>query len=91
LWVTPYDPEQRYAAGDYVNQSDGADGLPHWTSAHRKIAEQDIVLWYTVGITHIPRPEEWPVMSAHHAGFELVPSGFFRSNPSVSASDIRER
>lgn len=89
LWVTRYDPDQRYAAGDYVNQSNGADGLPHWTSAHRKIADEDIVLWYTVGITHIPRPEEWPVMSAHGAGFELVPSGFFRSNPAVSASDIR--
>ena len=32
LWVTPYDPGERYAAGTYPNQSKGGDGLPSWTS-----------------------------------------------------------
>ena len=27
LWVTPYRPEERYAAGDYPNQNPGPDGL----------------------------------------------------------------
>ena len=83
VWVTPNDPAQMYAAGFYVNQSKGGDGLPAWTQAGRSIENRDIVLWYTMGITHIPRPEDWPVMPVHRAGFKLVPSGFFDQNPTI--------
>ena len=31
LWVTPFDPAERYPAGDYPNQNPGPDGLPAWT------------------------------------------------------------
>ncbi|MCI0414055.1 hypothetical protein L0222_14810, partial [bacterium] len=48
LWITPYAPEERYAAGDYPNQSMPGQGLPAWTSKNRKIEDQDIVLWYTM-------------------------------------------
>ena len=75
-----------YAAGFYVNQSKGGDGLPTWTQASRSIENRDIVLWYTMGITHIPRLEDWPVMPVHRAGFKLVPSGFFcffDQNPTI--------
>ena len=84
LWVTPYHPDEMFAAGDYPNLSKGGDGLPMWTSANRSIDNQDVVLWYTMGITHIPRPEEWPVMNVHRLGFKLVPSGFFNRNPALA-------
>lgn len=83
LWVTQYEPTEMSAAGSYVNQSRGGEGLPKWTSANRSIQGQDIVLWYTLGVTHIPRPEEWPVMTPHRAGFKLVPGGFFIRNPAL--------
>lgn len=83
LWVTAYDPTQMHAAGDYPNQSRGDDGLPAWIRANRPLANQDVVVWYTMGITHLPRPEEWPVMPVHRAGFRLVPSGFFARNPAL--------
>jgi primary-amine oxidase len=83
LWVTPYDFSQMNAAGTYVNQSQGNDGLPAWTAKNRPIENTDVVLWYTLGITHIPRPEEWPVMPVHKAGFQLVPTGFFSHNPTL--------
>src|SRR5262249_15266300 len=69
LWVTPYRPEEMYAAGDYVNGSKPGDGLPKWTTADRPIEDEDIVVWYTLGVTHVPRPEEWPIMPVHRAGF----------------------
>jgi primary-amine oxidase len=81
VWVTPYNAAERYAAGDYPNQSKGGDGLVKWTAANRSVDNQDIVLWYTMGIMHNPRPEDWPVMPVYEAGFKLVPWGFFASNP----------
>lgn len=83
LWVTPYQVDEKYAAGDYPNQRAGSDGLPQWTAANRSIADTDIVAWYTFGHTHIPRPEDWPVMPVHKIGFMLRPDGFFDSNPAM--------
>jgi primary-amine oxidase len=85
VWVTPYRAEEKYAAGDYPNQSQGGDGLVKWTEADRSIANTDIVFWYTFGHTHIPRPEDCPVMPVAYIGFLLKPSGFFDSNP---ANDV---
>ena len=83
LWVTQYNQTEMNAAGYYVNQSKGGGGLPAWTSANRPIENKDLVLWYTLGTNHIPRPEEWPVMSSHHTGFKLIPNGFFIRNPAL--------
>jgi len=81
VWVTAYADSERYAAGEFPNQSAGGDGLTRWTSANRPLTGGDVVLWYTLGITHNPRPEDWPVMPVHEAGFRLVPVGFFDRNP----------
>ena len=83
LWVTPFREDERYAAGDYPNQRREGDGLPEWTEADRPIADTDVVVWYTFGHTHIPRPEDWPVMPVHRIGFMLKPDGFFSANPSM--------
>ena len=81
VWVTPFQEEERHAAGNYPNQSQGGEGLPRWTAADRPIADTDVVLWYTFGHTHIPRPEDYPVMPAAYIGFMLKPNGFFTENP----------
>jgi primary-amine oxidase len=81
VWVTPFDEKERHAGGDYPNQSQGGDGLSRWTEQDRPIANTDVVLWYTFGHTHLPRPEDYPVMPAAYIGFVLKPSGFFDENP----------
>ena len=83
LWVTPYAPDEMRAAGDYPNQSAGGDGLPKWTAADRDLVDTDVVLWYGFGITHLPRPEDWPVMPVEYTGFLLSPVGFFDRNPAL--------
>jgi primary-amine oxidase len=83
LWVTPYSPDERRAGGDYPNQHSGGDGLARWTAADRSIVDEDIVVWYTFGATHIPRPEDWPVMPVEYTGFSLAPVGFFPRNPAL--------
>ena len=83
LWVTPYDSGERFAAGDYPNQHVGGSGLPEWTARDRPVDDRDIVVWYTLGHHHVPRPEDWPVMPVATIGFQLKPVGFFERNPSL--------
>ncbi len=83
LWVTPYAPDERRAAGEYPNQHAGDDGLPRWTAQDRSVADTDIVVWYSFGVTHFVRPEDWPVMPVEYTGFTLMPFGFFDRNPAL--------
>ena len=83
FWATRYNPSELYAAGVYPNQSKGGDGLPQYVANNESIANKDVVVWYTLGITHIPRPEEWPVMPVTHVGFKMIPGGFFNRNPAL--------
>jgi primary-amine oxidase len=84
LWVTKYDPAERYSAGQFVNQHPGGGGLPAFTAGDRNIDGEDIVVWHTFGLTHFPRPEDWPVMPVDYAGFKLKPQGFFDRNPALN-------
>ncbi len=85
LWVTPHHPEERYAAGAYPTLSDPGQGLPAWTRANRPVRDTDLVLWYTFGMHHVARAEDWPVMPVAWNGFELRPFDFFDRNPSMDA------
>ncbi|MFI7003310.1 primary-amine oxidase [Nocardia sp. NPDC050175] len=83
LWVSRYDPAQRYAAGDFVNQHPGGAGLPEYVAADRPLDNEDLVVWHTFGLTHFPRPEDWPIMPVDYTGFVLKPVGFFDRNPTL--------
>lgn len=86
LWVTPTREEERWPAGDYVNQSPDGLGLPHWTAADRAVADTAITVWHTFGHHHLPRLEDFPVQPVMSCGFMLQPFGFFDQNPTL---DIR--
>ena len=81
LWVTPYDPDERYPAGHFVHHSDGSDGLGVWTKKGRSTENQDIVAWHTFGLHHAVRLEDFPVQPVVTTGFKLMPNGFFDRNP----------
>ena len=89
FWATRYKPEELYAAGTYPNQGGEGEGLPRFVSDNESLVNEDVVAWYTVGITHIPRPEEWPVMPATHLGFKLIPVGFFDRNPAMDLPRLK--
>ncbi len=84
VWVTKYKPTELYAGGDYPNQTQPGQGLPKYIADDESLMGEDIVLWYTMGVTHIPRSEDWPVMPVHRVGFKLVPRGFFSRNPAIN-------
>lgn len=83
LWVTPNHPDERWPAGEFVNQSVADAGLGRWTKANRPIENTDVVLWYVFGLHHITRPEDWPVMPVDVVSFWLKPFGFFDRNPAL--------
>ena len=81
LWVTPYSPDEMSATGPYPNQHAGGAGLPEYTRDNRNVENTDVVLWYTLGYHHVPRPEDWPISPVAYCGFNLKPVGFFDTNP----------
>ena len=58
---------------------------PVWTGANRPIAGTDIVAWYTMGMHHVVRAEDWPVMPAIRHEVTLMPFDFFDANPALNA------
>ena len=81
--MTPFGPDELHAAGWFPNQHRGGDGLPAWTARDRPLEDRDIVLWYTMNLHHLPRPEDFPVQPVVRIGFELLPFGFFDLNPAL--------
>lgn len=81
LWVTPYRPNELYAAGTYPNSSKGENGLAIWTKENRGIENTDTVAWDTLGFHHVPREEDWPVMPLMWHDFVIRPFHFFSRNP----------
>ena len=81
LWVTRFDPEERYPSGEYVHLSTGKDGLPAYVAKERSTDNADIVVWYNFGVHHLVRCEDWPVQSVVMSGFKLMPADFFDRNP----------
>lgn len=83
LWVTKYDPEERYAMGKYPNQAPEDAGLTKWQQANRSLENEDIVVWHTICTTHFTQPENWPMTTMESGGFTLKPAGFFDRTPAL--------
>lgn len=63
IWVTKYRDGELYAGGRYTMQSrTEIDGVADAVRRGDAVADTDVVLWSTFGITHNPRVEDWPVM-----------------------------
>jgi primary-amine oxidase len=90
MYVTRYESSEKHGAGEYPNQTRKAEGgVEAYQQDNASLIDTDVVMWYTFGVTHVPRPEDWPVMPRHRTGFKLVPAGFFSRNPALfSAGDI---
>jgi primary-amine oxidase len=83
VWVTPYTATERYAGGEYALGSRGDDGLAVWTARDRPIRNQDIVVWVNLGMHHLTRAEDLPVMPMVWHSFKLRPHNFFDRNPAI--------
>lgn len=89
VWNTVYDPDQRYAGGKYVMQGDGSDTLAEWVKKDRSLMGKDIVTWFTAGFHHVPRMEDWPVMSTDWKTIHIMPHNFFAHNPALTIRNVK--
>jgi primary-amine oxidase len=88
VWVTAYDDNERWPAGDYPTQSSEDTGITRWITDDAPLVGTDVVLWYVFGIHHITRAEDWPIMPVDIISFWLKPFGFFDRNPALDAPSV---
>jgi primary-amine oxidase len=84
LWVSKYKAGEYWAAGLYPNLSTKDEGVPAFVSDADAIKNEDIVLWYTMGFRHAPRPEDFPILPTFWHEVTLRPAFFFDMDPSMT-------
>ncbi|KAI0299979.1 peroxisomal copper amine oxidase [Multifurca ochricompacta] len=92
LWVVHEKEDAReggrmWPSGKFVPQGreEPVDSLARWVrdDGDANIENEDVLVYVTIGTTHIPRPEDWPVMPVDHLRLTLKPNSFFSANPSL--------
>ncbi len=84
LWATRYAEGEDWSAGLYPNLSTKDEGLPAFVTQKRSINNEDLVLWYTMGFRHAPRPEDFPILPTFWHEITLRPAFFFDRDPSMT-------
>ncbi|EIW87176.1 peroxisomal copper amine oxidase [Coniophora puteana RWD-64-598 SS2] len=82
-----------WPSGKYVPQTKGepVDSVATWVKeGGGSIEKEDIVMFLTVGMTHIARPEDWPVMPVEHVNVTFRPNNFFKMNPSMDVPGVKD-
>ncbi|NUU66505.1 primary-amine oxidase [Enterobacteriaceae bacterium BIT-l23] len=83
IWVTRYNPDERWPEGKYPNRSTHDTGLGQYSADNQSIDNQDLVVWLTTGTTHVARAEEWPMMPTEWVHALLKPWNYFDETPSL--------
>lgn len=50
----------------------GGDGIKSWAAREDNVVDDDIVVWVQFGMNHVPRIEDFPVMSVYDLPFQLI-------------------
>lgn len=83
IWVTRYDPQEKFPEGKYPNRSGKDTGLGQFTADDQPIVNTDNVVWLTTGTTHVARAEEWPIMPTEWVHALLKPWNYFDETPTL--------
>ncbi|KDQ52495.1 hypothetical protein JAAARDRAFT_198143 [Jaapia argillacea MUCL 33604] len=89
LWVVKDVEDDKgsrmWPSGKYVpgTRDTPNDSVEKWAEGTNNIENDDVVVFVTVGTTHIPRPEDWPVMPVDHLRVNFKPFSFFKANPGM--------
>ncbi|KAL4263944.1 Amine oxidase [Pleurotus pulmonarius] len=81
-----------WPSGKYVPQTreEPEDSISKWVKGEENIENEDILVYVVVGTTHIPRPEDWPVMPVETLHLTFKPNSFFKVNPSMDVPGVKD-
>lgn len=48
IWVTKYQEDELYAAGEFTNQSRQSNGVERWAQREDNVQNEDVVLWHSM-------------------------------------------
>ncbi|KAJ5972721.1 Copper amine oxidase N2-terminal [Penicillium vulpinum] len=84
IWVTRYRDGELWAGGRWTEQSvKETNGVFDHAARNEDVKDEDIVVWHTIGLTHTPTPEQFPVMGVEILSVSLKPAHFFEFNPAL--------
>jgi primary-amine oxidase len=85
LWVTTFDPCERFAAENFAPHLDASCGTPAADLSAMlngaSVDGADLVVWYVNRFQHVPRDENQLNMPIEWTGFSIEPRNFFFQNP----------
>ncbi|KAH8591040.1 copper amine oxidase [Bisporella sp. PMI_857] len=90
FYFTKGTENELFPAGDFPWQGVGGDGLRTWASREGAIGAGEGVVWCTFAFTHVPRPEDWPVMPCEVFRVGLKPVNFFEKNPALDVPPSKQ-
>lgn len=90
FYFTKQHEDELYPAGEFPWQHTGGTGVRTWASRKREIQPGEGVVWCTFGFTHVPRPEDWPVMPVEVFRVGLKPVNFFDKNPALDVPPSKQ-
>jgi primary-amine oxidase len=74
IWVTKYNEDELYAAGEFTNQSRKSEGVETWVARNDSIENEDVVLWHSMFFFFAPS-----FLKPQHSVFLLILSFFCHS------------
>ncbi|KAK6810720.1 hypothetical protein RU639_013568 [Aspergillus parasiticus] len=84
VWVTRHHDGDLWAGGKWTtNSSAETDGISSYVASGEPVRNEDVIVWITFGMTHIPRVEEFPVMPTESLSVVFKPVDFFIRNPAL--------
>lgn len=84
--VVKYEEDRLYPSGVHVPQwsGDGPVGIRGWIGdGSDNIENTDVIVFHTFGISHVPAPEDFPLMPAEPITLLMRPRNFFTANPAL--------
>lgn len=90
FYFTKHNEDELYPAGEFPWQHTGGTGVRTWAARQQEIKPGEGVVWCTFGFTHVPRPEDWPVMPVEVFRVGLKPVNFFDRNPALDVPPSKQ-